>query len=355
MADEDVIRTATEEGQEEIENKGSFSYMMEHPDEAPDPATSAQDQETPEEKEAREAAEAEAAVAAGGVKEETPEEKVAREAAEVEAAAAAAKPKFATLEEWEKGYKEAETRMHTATGETAKEREAREVAEKRAEAAETKLAEKEAEIKRIADEAAKPKVLSEDEQDTVFENALSEIADLDRSDPDHKKQAAKIWRKAIASSGDSRPLPDPEKIAEDAATRAWEKIQAKQAEATAKTAEERDRENRERLNREASDFAKQAGLDMTPGSADYRLFWDIANNDLGNQEFMKGDNLPPPVEQFKWVTGEAKRLLGKKVEQTEAERKAAAAAQKRNTVMGKGLNFTPSKETPKTKTLSEMY
>ena len=93
---------------------------------------------------------------------------------------------------------------------------------------------------------------------------------------------------------------------------------------------------------------------MTPGSADHRLFWDIANNDLAEQEFMKGDNLPSPEEQFKWVTGEAKRLLGQKVQQTDAERQAAATAQRNNTVMGKGINFTPSKETPKKRTLSEV-
>ena len=93
---------------------------------------------------------------------------------------------------------------------------------------------------------------------------------------------------------------------------------------------------------------------MAKGSADYRLFWDIANNDLATQDFMKGDNPPPPEEQFKWVVNEAKRLTGQVVEQTDAERQQAIAAQKNNAVMGKGVQFTPPQEPPKTRTMSEM-
>ena len=346
MADEGGIRT--EEDQDVIENKGTLSYRMEHPDEVPDPAAFAQDQETLEAKEARERAEAEAAA----TETETPEAKASREAAEAEAAAP--KPKFATVEEYDKAYKEAETRMHTATGETAKEREAREAAEKRADAAEAKLAEQEAERERLAAEAAKPKPVSEEEQDAIFEKAASDLRDLDPNDPDYARDYGRIMRKAVAAVK-SQALVDPDATSEEIANKAWEKLQIKQTAESAKTAEARQRENQERINREANDFAKQAGLDMTPGSADYRLFWDIAHNDLHEQEFMKGDKLPPPDEQFKWVTGEAKRLKGQVVEQTEAERKLAAEAQKKNAIMGKGVNFTPSKETPRTKTLSEMY
>lgn len=48
-------------------------------------------------------------------------------------------PKYATVEKAEKGIKEAETRMHTATEETAREWKAREAAEAKAEAAEKEL------------------------------------------------------------------------------------------------------------------------------------------------------------------------------------------------------------------------
>jgi hypothetical protein len=349
MADQEVGQH--EEGTEAVENKSSLSYMMEHPDETTAPVNSPQDQETQEEKEAREAAETEAAAAvAGGSEEETPEQKVAREEAEAEAD----KTKDWTVEDFRKGYKEAETRMHEATGETAKEKTAREAAEVRAAAAETKLAEQEAERERLAAEAAKPKAMSEDEQDAVFEKAAEELRDLDTTDPDYLKNYGRIWRKAINAAGQDRTPPDPETASEAIASKAWEKFQAKQAVESAKTAETREKENQERLDREANDFAKQSGLDMTPGSADYRLFWDIAHNDLGEQEFMKGDTPPPPKDQYKWVTEEAKRLKGQVVEQTDEERRLALVAQKNNAVMGKGVSFTPSKETPKKRTLSEI-
>ena len=319
--------------------KGSMSYRMEHPDEEPEPA------ETPEEKAARESAEAEAA-------EETPEQKAAREQAEQEAATAEAdKPKFATVEEYHKAYKEAETRMHTATGETAKEKAARKAAEKRADEAERKLAEQETEKTRLAAEAVKPKPLSEDEQDAVFEKAVRDLADLETADENYHKNYAKIWRKAVIEAGQTRTLPDSDTLAEEAANKAWEKIQAKQAAETAKTAEERQKEADARIRQQAIDYAKQAGLDMTPGSADYRMFFDVANNDLGKQDFM-AENPPPIEDQFKWVTDESKRILGKKVEQTEAERQAALANQRRNTPLGKGGN-PPPREEFKPKSFSE--
>ena len=341
-----------EEGSEAIEDKSSFSYMMEHPEETAASAASAQDQETQEEKEAREAAEAEAAAAAAGDLEgETPEEKAAREAAEAEAA----KPKFATVEEYDKAYKEAETRMHTATGETAKEKAAREAAEARAEAAETKLAEQEAERVRLAAEAAKPQPMSEDEQDAIFSKAAEDLRDLDNQDPNYIRDYGRILRKAVTAVSRGQVSVEPGTTPEEIASKAWDQFQAKQATENAKTAETRARENQERLDREAIDFAKKEGLDMTPGSADYRLFWDIARNDLGEQEFMKGDTLPPAEEQYKWVTEEAKKVLSKKVEQTDAERQAAKEAQKNNEVMGRGVHFTPPKEPVKQKSLSEMY
>jgi hypothetical protein len=341
-----------EEDTDAVENKSSFSYMMEHPDETHGSVASPQDQETQEDKEAREAAEAEAAAAAaGGSEEETPEQKVAREAAEAEAD----KTKDWTVDDFRKGYKEAETRMHEATGETSKEKAAREAAEARAVAAETKLAEQEAERERLAAETAKPKPMSEDEQDAIFAKAAEELRDLDVNDENYIRDYGRIMRKAVTAVGKSQAAVDPDTTSDEVATKAWEKFEAKRTAAAAKTAEDVERENNERLTREANEFAKQSGLDMTPGSADYRLFWDIAHNDLGNQEFMKGETPPATKEQFKWVADEAKRLKGQVVKQTDEERRLAKLAQKNNTVMGKGVTVTPSKETSKPKTLSEMY
>ena len=240
MADQEADQL--EAGTEDLEEKSSISYMMEHPEEETDLSVAGQDQETPEQKAAREAEEAETAAAeaaaeAGG-ETETPEQKAAREAAEAEAD----KTKGWTEEDFRRGYKEAETRMHAATEETAKEKAAREAAEARAEAAEAKLAEQDAERERLAAEAAKPKPMTEEDQDAIFEKAAAELADLDQSSPDYLKDYAKIWRRAINAAGQNRTPPDPETTAEEIATKAWEKIQAKQAEDKVKTEEERRRD-----------------------------------------------------------------------------------------------------------------
>ena len=346
LAGKEELEKSAGDLEEEGEKKNTLSYWMAHPEEAPGFKPPGQDQETDEEKEAREAAEAEAA-AARVQEEETLEQKAAREA--VEAEAAADKTKDWTVEDFRRGYKEAETRMHTATEETATERKAREAAEERAKVAEEKLAEQE----RLAREAARPKPLTEEDQDAVFEKAAEEIAELDRTDPDYLKNYARIWRRAVSKAGEHRAMPDADTLAEEAANKAWEKLQAKQAAESAKTAEERQRESQERLDQQANDFAKQSGLNMTPGSADYRLFWDIAHNDLGEQEFMKGDSPPQLEEQFKWCADKAKAIRGQVVEQTDAERAAVLAAQKNNQVLGKGSN-PPPKEPVKPRSLSEM-
>ena len=53
-------------------------------------------------------------------------------------------------------------------------------------------------------------------------------------------------------------------------------------------------------------LAKESGLDMTPGSRDYRLFWSFAD-DLRKQEFMKGEKAPPLKEQVAWVVAQVKK------------------------------------------------
>ena len=345
MADKDGIRT--EDGQDGAENKRTFSYMMDHPDEVQGPAVSTQDQETLEEKEARERAEAEtAAAAAGGPEGETPEAKAAREAAEAEAD----KTKDWTVEDFRKGYKEAETRMHTATGETAKEKEAREAAEKRAEVAEAKLVEQEVEREKLAAEAAKPKSMTEDEQDAIFEKAASQLRDLDIGDPDYLRDYGRIMRKAVTAVSKSQVSVDPDTTANEVATKAWEQFQARQTAESVKTAEERQREDEVRVESNARDLGIKTGLDLgDPDSAD-SIIWDRMKTKIPQEVFDKG-TLEAQVE---WVAVEVRKRTGKVVQQTDAERKQVAEAQRRNTVMGKGVNFTPSKETPKKRTLSEV-
>lgn len=331
MADE---LAELEEGVEGAEDRRTMTYMMEHPEDAP-AFKAVQPQAEPEIDESESGPEPQLEPVQT---EETEEEKAAREATPPEFA-----PKHKSWEETEKARVEAE-KLITARAEEAKtEREKRE-------ALEAKIAEQE----RLAVEAAKPKPLTEDEQDEIFTKAAAELADLDQNDPDYLKNYGKIWRKAIGAAGQHRTPPDPENTAEVVAQKAWEKFQTKQAEENAKTAEQREQENRERINQQANDFAKQAGLNMVKGSADYRLFWDIANHDLATQDFMKGDNPPDLEEQFKWVVNEAKRLTGQVVEQTDVEREQARTAQKNNAVLGKGVQVAPAQEPPKTRTMSEM-
>lgn len=344
MADQEGVQS--EEVQDEAAEKGTISYMMEHPDEFPGSAAADEDEETPEAKAAREAAEADAAAAAAA-ETETPDQKAAREAAEAEAD----KTKDWTIEDFRKGYKEAETRMHMATGETSTEKEAREAAEKRAEVAEAKLAEQEVEKERLAAEAAKPKPLDEEAQDAIFEKAAAELADLDQAGPDYLKRYGQILRKAVTAVSKSQGSVDSDTTADEIATKAWAKYQAKVAEDSVKTAEERQREENARIETRARGLGAKAGLDLgDPESVD-SIVWDRMSRKIPQEVYDVG-TLEAQVE---WVTSEVRKRTAKKVAQTDTERKQAAEIQKKSVVMGKGVNFTPSKETPKTKTLSEMY
>ena len=106
-----------------------------------------------------------------------------------------------------------------------------------------------------------------------------------------------------------------------------------------------------RIEKNARELGIKSGLDLQdPDSAD-SIIWDRMKAKIPQEVFDKG-TLEAQVE---WVTAEVRKRTGKVVEQTDAEREAAAAAQRNNAVMGKGVHFTPSKEEPKQKTLSEMY
>ncbi len=203
MADKpDVQQEELDVFQDALDIKGSMSHRMEHPEEYLEAAS----EETPEAKAEREAAEA----AAADLETETPEQKAEREAAEEAARLAAsetpeqkaareaeedfeAKTKDWTVEDWKKGYRSAETRMHTATGETAKEKAARGAAEAKAAELEAKLAEKEP-------AAAKPPEISIEERKKEYVTqatairvkAAKEIAELDRTDEQYYDKWAAI-------------------------------------------------------------------------------------------------------------------------------------------------------------------
>jgi hypothetical protein len=359
MAKKQVVQTE-ESAQEEpsfAEDKTTLAYMMDHPEEAPQFRA---DSETPEERDAREAAEAAAATAAT----ETPEEKAAREQAEADAAAAtaaaeAAKPKFATVEEWERGYKEAETRMHTATEETAKEKAAREAADARAAEAERKLAEKEA--------AAKPPETSLEEKENqllaqmteIRTKAAREIADLDRSDPDKYYQDwAAINSKAdleIKRAGRKLGL---EGQAEDIGQVVKAEVKAerdadeakREVERKAKAEEDR-KASGERAWQEALDYGKKAGLDLDDPdeSADYDLF-DMAGQKLPEELRGKGAT----KEVCDWMVSYVRKRTGKKIEQTDEERRQVLETQRRNAILGKGGTPPPRVTKTEPRTMQRM-
>ena len=344
----------------------SYAYMREHPDEAPMQFSPESDLEIPETFEgaegwgeegraadeteeqrlAREAAETDAAAQGeppANEGEETAEEKATREAAE------ARKPKFDSIEEYDKAYKEAETKMHTATQETKREREAREKVESEL-----------AEAKRLLEEAKKPPAekkeeppASAEEFDAQFEavaeaaneeaiNAIAALEDPDTYDQEavkaHNKKVAAIWAKAHAkinragkqtsvSQEDIDRLIDQRLETKDAAA----KLAREQVDTDAAAA---------RAWQEVVDHCKKAGLPVDKADAPEADFLEAADRKLPKE--LQGQGATEAVKEY--YLNYVRSRAGKVVEQTDEQRKRAAEHQKGNYVMGKGTNFTPSKQ-----------
>lgn len=338
MADkEDQVIGGEEEAQEATEDKGSISYRMEHPEEE--------------------------AVLEPKTQEETAEEQAAREAAEKEEAGKPAVQEEEPPPDSPEGrIKAAQAKMHEATGETAKERKAREAAESRAEAAEKERDDLKKQLEVAAkplekeEKPVKPSAKTEEEQDAIFAAASEEIGQLETPqdwDTDGKreyhKEAGKIWRKAIAAAGDNRSLPDPDQLAEDTANRAWEKIQARQEAAKVAKAKEDSDTAAARAWESALDAGEKAGLSVLDKKSADSIVFHAVERELPEEYYGK------PKEATEWIIAETRTRLGKVVEQTEAEKAAAKAAQKRNTVLGKGGGAPPAKEPFKPRTMSEMF
>ena len=273
---------------------------------------------------------------------ETPEVKEAREKAEAETAKPPEfSPKHKTWEETEKSRVEAEREMHEAKTLAATERAARETAE-------AKLAEKEA-AKTPEKPVEEVKPPSREEQKTRLrsvasvanQKALDKIDTLDSTDPDYRKQVAEAWAEAntealmeagvggVSQESINKMVTEQVQVTLKAEREATAAERVKEDERRKLSAEERTRQD-------AIDLAKGAGLDMTPGSADYRLFFDIAEKDLSNQEFMKGTTAPELKTQVEWVVGEYRKLTGKLAQTVQEREEAARKHQDDNTVLGKG-------------------
>ena len=355
----------------------SYAYMREHPDEAPMQFSPESDLEIPETFEgaegwgeegraadeteeqrlAREAAETDAAAQGeppANEGEETAEEKATREAAE------ARKPKFDSIEEYDKAYKEAETKMHTATQETKREREAREKVESEL-----------AEAKRLLEEAKKPPAekkeeppASAEEFDAQFEavaeaaneeaiNAIAALEDPDTYDQEavkaHNKKVAAAWTRANAKiiKAAKQTSVSPEavaKIVADQLAAKEEAAKAEKVEADKKMSTDKAAEENARVWKEAIDLAGKSGLDMTEGTAERDLFDIIANRDLAKQEFMKAETPPPLKEQVERVVKQVNERLGKKIDQTDERRRKARKHQEEHQPLIRGGDTKPPGE-----------
>lgn len=325
---------------------------------------------TAEEQEAARLAEEEAAKAAEAAQDDAEAARKAEEEAEAAAAAAAAdlaakeaeleppKPKFESIEDYDKAYKEAETKMHTATEEAAKERKAREAV-----AAEREQLQKELEELRTAQQKANEELAAARETERMAaDNADKKVkvAEAIRKiqaiklveDPatgqmvypkDYEEQVAEAWAPVIGGA-------DPDEIAE----RAMEKLRAKQEAETAERRRTDAEAEAARIQELANRQATELGLDMNPGSADYRLFGTFVDELRSNPEHEYRNK--PFEEQVKWVVDSVNKSLGKKIEMSEAEKKAALEAQRRNAILGRGVNrpAAPTEEPKRQRTMQEI-
>jgi hypothetical protein len=277
--------------------------------------------------------------------------------AEAVAAVAAAaapetpQPKFETIEDYDKALKAAETRMHTATTETSEERRAREAAEARAEAAERELTELKAVREAAAAEAAKPAAKAE--RVAAYAEALKKIQAIPTSvDPETGAIVYPENYDDLVAEAWAGTAVDPEQIIEEVSRRTEAREAEKRAAADAKAAADAEVTEAATVREKADKLATTLGLDMTPGSADYRLFYSHVDELAANPEhefYAK-----PFEEQVKWATSGVRQILGKKIELTDAERAAARRTQTRNAVLERGVTRVAPAEPKRQRSIQEI-
>lgn len=186
------------------------------------------------------------------------------------------KPKYKSHREAELGYKEAERKMHEATQAAAAAR--AELEQLRRELEELKASRVEAQAQPEPEKApVEPK--TNEQLVAAYEKALSEISELDPYDPNYHKLAAQAWAKTgldqillqtVLSEVERRlegrisgkPTASPEPPTGD--------IQSPSSPPSQQV-------DSRQLVSMAEEMARKAGLDMTPGSLDHRLFWSNLN------------------------------------------------------------------------------
>jgi len=182
--------------------------------------------------------------------------------------------KYASHEEAEKAYREAERKMHQATAERA-------ALQKELEALKERLAALEAE--RTAP-SEKPETAVPKEKEEVVQRLIelnNQIDELDPYDPDYARQRAELELQktfVLDAVKAHQAIPSPEKVKE----LVRQELEARQQQET-------QQKMLEDLERRAVSLAESYGLDMKPGSWDYKQFWravragDIPEGDLETQ------------------------------------------------------------------------
>lgn len=202
------------------------------------------------------------------------------------------KPKYKTHRDAEIGYQEAERKMHEATQAAAAAR--AEIEQLRRELEELKAGRDQPPS--IKEE--NPKEPQTNEQlVAAYEAALTEISALDPYDPNYHKLAAMAW----AKTGLDKVLLNT--ALQELERRLDERLKAMQAPSTPQEPESgpttAQTSDPQRLVAMAEEQAIKAGLDMTPGSLDHRLFW--SNLQLLPEGMTLND-------EISWMIKETKRL-----------------------------------------------
>jgi len=222
-------------------------------------------------------------------------------------------PKYKSHREAEIGYREAERKMHEATQAAA--------------ALKAEVEQLRRELEEVKKGASKPSAMATQEPNeqlvAAYEAALAEISELDPYDPDYHKLAAKAW----AKTGLDKLLL--QSVLQEVDKRLQERLQGSSGQAvppatgTQPSIPAPQGEDTQRLVSMAEDMARQAGLDMSPGSLDHRLFWS-------NLNFLpEGLSLQ---DEVKWMIQETKRLKN----QTSQARPAPESIHRDHAVLERG-------------------
>lgn len=172
-------------------------------------------------------------------------------------------------------------------------------------------------------ERNRPKPITKEERAAKLTEALRAIDELDPEADDYAAQRAAILAEAFDS-----PAPAVDEYTVEEKVR-----QVLKAEKEAESAQEREA----RLVGDAEKMAKDAGLDMTPGSRDYRLFWDAINRaPMGEGTTLK--------QQVDFMVGEVKGLYDSIRQEILASVQKADENQTQNAVLERGGTPTPASQ-----------